>query len=54
MGVKAVLYDGSYHPVDSSRDGIQDRSNSGVQKRIYGCFPDFIRANCFSKSIGTG
>ena len=37
VGVKAVLYDGSYHPVDSSEMAFKTGNDPGVQERLYGC-----------------
>ena len=39
VGVKATLYDGSYHPVDSSEMAFKMATILALQKRIYGCIP---------------
>ena len=34
LGVHATVFDGSYHEVDSQRDGIQDCWFHGIQRRL--------------------
>ena len=36
VGVKAVLYDGSYHPVDSSEMAFKTAAIHGLQERLHG------------------
>ncbi len=38
VGVKATLYDGSYHPVDSSEMAFKTATIQAFKKRIYGGF----------------
>ena len=45
VDVKATLFDGSFHEVDSSRDGVQDRRLDGRQGRRREGRPDHPRAD---------
>ena len=54
VGVKAVLYDGSYHPVDSSEMAFKTATIPGIQERIHGSFPGTSGTNRISYSNSSG
>ena len=49
VGVKAILYDGSYHPVDSSEMAFKTAAIQAFKKGFYGSFSGTLRADCFSE-----
>ena len=50
VGVKAVLYDGSYHPVDSSEMAFKTAAIQAFKKGFMEASPVLLRADCFSES----
>ena len=51
VGLKAVLYDGSYHPVDSSEMAFKTAASIAYRDGIPKCAP--VRGCCASMRSGT-
>ena len=45
VGVKAILYDGSYHPVDSSEMAFKTAAIQAFKKGFHGSFAGTVRAD---------
>ena len=54
VGVKAILYDGSYHPVDSSEMAFKMATIQAFKEGLYGCRTGSSGADCIPKGNGTG
>ena len=54
VGVKATLYDGSYHPVDSSEMAFKMATILAFKKRLHGCITCTLRANRIHESNSSG
>ena len=54
VGVKAVLYDGSYHPVDSSEMAFKTATIQAFKKGLHGSRAGSFRANRFCESYSSG
>ena len=54
VGVKATLYDGSYHPVDSSEMAFKMATILAFKKGFMDASPVLLRANRFYESYSSG
>ena len=54
VGVKATLYDGSYHPVDSSEMAFKMATILAFKKGFMDASPVLLRANRFHEGYSSG